>query len=146
VGHRDHLEFLVELDVVLPVLALGVIDFKVATALGFLFHLTARAAEDFQGSLLIFSASAGITGGSASAKVLLASAAANAIKKGSHPRGPETDATVANRKCPYPPPGRRGEGALGSERLSTAPSDQLSRAGALLVPERRQPLIVGYGQ
>ena len=33
-GHRDHLEVLVELDVVLAVLTLGVIDFKVATALG----------------------------------------------------------------------------------------------------------------
>jgi hypothetical protein len=51
VGHRDYLEVLVELDVVPPVLALGVIDFKVAAALGFLFHLVVRAAEDFQGSL-----------------------------------------------------------------------------------------------
>ena len=42
-GHRDHLEVLVELDVVLPVLALGVIDFKAAAALGL--------AGDFQGSL-----------------------------------------------------------------------------------------------
>jgi hypothetical protein len=32
-------------------LALGVIDFEAAAALGFLFNLAVRAAEDFQGSL-----------------------------------------------------------------------------------------------
>src|SRR3982074_2929769 len=101
-GHCDHLVFLVELYVVLPGRALGVIDCKVAAARGFLFHLTARAAEDFQGSLLIFSASAGVTGGSASAKVLLASAAANAIKKGFIVRSPIEHMKPAQAKFQRP--------------------------------------------
>src|SRR6476469_1420169 len=49
-GDRDYLEVLVELDVVLPApIAIGVVDFKVAAALGLLFHLAARAAKGLQG-------------------------------------------------------------------------------------------------
>jgi hypothetical protein len=75
-SHRDYLEVLIELDVILAVLALGVINFKVAAAL----HLAPRAAMGFQGSLDLLALCGG-TGVSASAKMLLTSAAANAIEK-----------------------------------------------------------------
>jgi hypothetical protein len=74
-GHRDHLEVLVELDVVLPVLALGVIDFKAAAA-SVSFSILPSVQPGTSRAALIFSASAGVTGVSASAKVLLANAAA----------------------------------------------------------------------
>jgi hypothetical protein len=51
---------------------------------------------------LIFSASAGVTGGSASAKVLLASAAANAIKKGFIVRSPIEHMKPAQAKFQRP--------------------------------------------
>jgi hypothetical protein len=45
--HNDHLEILIELDVVLPISALRVIDLEVTATLGLFFHLAACAAQNF---------------------------------------------------------------------------------------------------
>jgi hypothetical protein len=58
--HRDHLEVLVELDVVLLVLALGVIDFKVALP-SVSFSILPPVQPGISRAALTFSASAGVT-------------------------------------------------------------------------------------
>src|SRR6185503_5762149 len=45
--HNDHLEILIELNVVLPISALRVIDLEVTATLGLFFHLASSAAQDF---------------------------------------------------------------------------------------------------
>ena len=67
------------------------------------------------------------------------------VAKGDRIRGaPETDATVAMANGAYRP--TADEGGPRFRMRSAAPADQDEQKRALLIPERRQPLIVGYGQ
>jgi hypothetical protein len=79
-SNGGHVKVLVELEVVLPALALGVIDFEVAAGLSLFLHLAASAAPSLQRRLDLLSLRWRHRGVGKSADVLaMIPAAANAI-------------------------------------------------------------------